>query len=400
MNQTNILIITLWCISIALVFKYKKWFYLLIPYAIFVLNECAFIATGMSVYQDKDITENFYDLSILSTRYGHIDHNYSEGYYPNDDYNITPKQAEVNKFNKILEYLGAEKGDVILDMGCGTCSFGEYCATKGIHVIGLTLSSEQVKLCEHKKVEALQRNFMDYHPELAGVADHILILGSSEHIATGPHNQQRSFIRKHEEMQIMLKHCKKYVKSNPTKPQRVFFSGLHLNEKFADTWEVFVLQRSYGGTLMLNAPELDIVSAADAVGIKKVAVRDSTKEYFLATALNEHHFGNPAPFASKYMVGLLVLGLLYPYGFYMYVYYVCGIWMWMFDWNLHFESNKNYNLKSMDERPCTLWWYVGEISSPTKQQKIANTELATHYCGFLGGDQPHIGTDGAKCWKA
>lgn len=361
-NQTNILFAITWITCIILTIVKKQLWFLCIPFILFVVNEVAFAGGAPSLlFPDKNITENFYDLSMFVTRYGSIDHNYSEGYYPNNDYSITPKQAENNKFAKILELLGATRGDVILDMGCGTCSFGAYCANAGITVIGLTLSGEQVKLCEVKQIKALQRDFTVYYPELDSVADHILLLGSTEHIATGPHHFKSSFVKKHAHMTDMLRICKKYFKKNTHKPQRIFYSGLHVQPEFCHAPELFILQRTYGGTFMLNDPTLNIANAAQKAGYVNKILRDSTKEYYLATALNEQHFGNPTYFFGWSGLSMLALGTLYPYMYYMYVYYVIGLWMWMFDGKHHYVDDTRYSLGTMENRPCTLWWYVGEL---------------------------------------
>jgi SAM-dependent methyltransferase len=336
------------------------------------------------VFPSGDITENFYDLSILPTRYGSVDHNYSEGYYRpataspwgdadpanivGDDYTISPSQAERNKFDVILKSLGAAPGDTILDCGCGTCSFGEYCRTRGIHVIGLTLSNEQVKLCHTKGVEAYHFDHEVYHPELMGRVDHVLVLGSSEHIDTGPHRDIMSYARKCRAMTDMLVCVSRYF-SHTGREHRLFYSGLHLNPAYCDAWELVVLERAYGGTLMLNTPACDIQRAAEDASFTTVYRRDSTREYFLATALNENHFGNPSSPASAAMIALLAIGLVYPYALYMWVYYIFGLWMWMFDGRLHLHGADDFTLGTEQERPLTLWWYVGTYSrvqnSPT-----------------------------------
>lgn len=364
-NQTIVIFIALWVVAICMVLHNKMGWPLLLPFAAFVANELVYQLTGCSAVPSEDLTEVFYDLSIIPTRYGSIDHNYSEGYYPNGDYSISAAQAERNKFAKILEMLGVRGGDVILDMGCGTCSFAQYCAESGIVVVGLTLSSEQVSLCKAKGVRALRRDFTKFVPELEGTIDHVLMLGSTEHVHGGPHRLVASFVHKRQEMADLIALSRRYLRRPPRddRPQRLFFSGLHLNRRFAGTWESLVLQRAYGGTLLLDDPRFDVRSAAASAGMRDVdgGTRDSSFEYYLATVLNENHFGNPAPLTSPNMAALFALGAVYPYALYIWVYYIWGIWMWMFDGRHHFANDKQFSFQAArSRRPCTLVWYSAD----------------------------------------
>jgi SAM-dependent methyltransferase len=317
---------------------------------------------GVSIFPSKDITAHFYDLSMLPTYFGMVQRNYSEGYYPDGDYTISPDKAEQNKFDKILELLGARPGDIILDMGCGTGTFGSYCKSKNIQVIGMTLSEAQRSICASQGLETYVMDFTVFHPRFVNKVDHVVILGSSEHIEGGPLHKDTSFKNKYSKMMKVLDYCKKYMRSD-LRPHRVFYSALHMNDnEFNKKWQSYVLQRAYGGTFMHNSPRWSIQHAGESLGYETRLIRDSTKEYYLATVLDPSHFGNPSCWYSPLMVGLLMFTLVYPFSIYMYIYAVCGLWMWMFDGKLHFCHNKNYTLQEESKRPCSLVWYVGEIN--------------------------------------
>jgi SAM-dependent methyltransferase len=295
---------------------------------------------------------------------------------------LTPKQAEDAKFAFILEKLGAVPGDTVLDMGCGTCTFGVFCQERGIRVIGLTLSTEQAKLCRTKGVRALVADFMVLQPELVASVDHVLILGSSEHICTGPHRRAESFAKRRVVTEHLLQVARQYLKQG-SGAHRIFFSGLHANPAFVTAWEWFVLERTYGGTFPLDLPGMDIQSAAEAIGLRTTLKMDATKHYYLATVLDRNHFGNPSHVASPNMIALLVLGVLYPYAFYMYVYQIYGLWMWMFDGHHHFaHQGYRFSLGSRHQRPATLWWYVCEEVVPQKQSiDTDGTDATDHFSG-------------------
>lgn len=56
----------------------------------------------------------------------------------------TLEDAQRAKLDAILARAGARAGDTILEIGCGWGSFAETAARRGVHVHGITLSSEQM----------------------------------------------------------------------------------------------------------------------------------------------------------------------------------------------------------------------------------------------------------------
>jgi cyclopropane fatty-acyl-phospholipid synthase-like methyltransferase len=345
---------------------YDRLIFLWIPYVVFLVNELLYISFGMDIFRAKDRTAIFYDLGSLPTSYttfasDYVDPNYSEGYYPGENYKITPREAENNKFEKILELLGAKSGDRILNLGCGMCSFEVYCKEKGIEMVGLTVSSGQANFCKNELgVKAEVWDYTQFHPAFEKQFDHVVWMGSAEHIYAGPHHFMKSYEKKKEKLKAILQHIEKYFKDGSKK--RVFFSSLHIHPDFITTKEAFVLERTYGGQFTLNKPGYDIMSIAKEAGYKILYTRDATKDYYMATVLDDHHFGVPSPYISRTGIGLFILGFIYPFAWYIHYYVTQGIWMWMFDGNHHYSWNHNYSLKEMNERPITLWWCAFELS--------------------------------------
>jgi hypothetical protein len=332
--------------------------WLFVVFLFSILNEVLFFMTNTDYLTASERTEIFYDISVIPTR-DTTDENYSEGYYPDDNYDISPRQAENNKFDKILELLGAKEGDTILDLGCGVCSFEKYCRTKKINMVGFTLSSEQVIFCEEQGCQAVIWDFNHFNKEFQGKIDHIIIMGSSEHIYTGGMHFEKSFEKKKKVMVNILRNCKKYFKKDG-KQHRIFYSGLHINPKTIGSFGWHVIERTYGGTMQCNTPKLDIVASAKDAGLTPIFKRDATKDYYMATLLDNNHFGNPIDIHSRVSKTLLVLSFVYPPLLYHWIYYVFGYWMWMFDGKTHIHNGNPFTLAPMEERPATLWWCVLE----------------------------------------
>jgi cyclopropane-fatty-acyl-phospholipid synthase len=105
---------------------------------------------------------------------------YSCGYWK-DAENLD--QAQEAKFDLICRKLNLEKGQRILDIGCGWGSFAYYAAKNyGVKVVGVSVSKEQIKFAE-KLCKGLSVEFklQDYR-ELNEKFDHIVSVGMFEHV--------------------------------------------------------------------------------------------------------------------------------------------------------------------------------------------------------------------------
>lgn len=61
------------------------------------------------------------------------------------------EQAQIAKYRKILDCLGVQPGDRILEIGCGWGGFAEVAARdRGASVHGITLSNEQLRFCRQR----------------------------------------------------------------------------------------------------------------------------------------------------------------------------------------------------------------------------------------------------------
>ena len=104
----------------------------------------------------------------------------------------TLEQAQENKLRMILDKLGLQPGDRLLDIGSGWGGLARYAAsTRGARVTGVNIAEEQVafarNLCAGLDVEFLQQDYR----ELRGEYDKIVSVGMFEHV--GRKNHRRFF---------------------------------------------------------------------------------------------------------------------------------------------------------------------------------------------------------------
>ncbi len=87
-------------------------------------------------------------------------------------------QAQQHKYQRMLSMLDARPGDRILEIGCGWGGFAEYAARRGMHVVGITLSREQLAYAHARIARAglsdlVELRLCDYR-DFAGSVDHVV----------------------------------------------------------------------------------------------------------------------------------------------------------------------------------------------------------------------------------
>lgn len=103
----------------------------------------------------------------------------------------TRAQAQENKLHLICRKIGLQRGQRVLDVGCGWGSFPRFAAENyGAEVVGITLSREQAELANKMcKGLPVQIRVQDYR-DLAERFDHVVCIGMFEHVG---HKNYASF---------------------------------------------------------------------------------------------------------------------------------------------------------------------------------------------------------------
>ncbi len=127
---------------------------------------------------------------------------YSCAYFRDPDMSL--ESAQLAKCNHIARKLLLEPGQQILDIGCGWGSLALHLAeTVGVSVVGLTLSSEQLRVARSEaarrgladRVEFRLQDYREHH----GQYDRIVSVGMFEHVG------RRNFLRYFEQLKQQLR---------------------------------------------------------------------------------------------------------------------------------------------------------------------------------------------------
>lgn len=105
---------------------------------------------------------------------------YTEGIY-NDDPSTPYEQAKQNQFDYLLNEVQCGPGVRILDLGCGNGTLLEAIRARGGTGIGISITPEQVDLCQARGLDARLADFLNLGSEWNGKFDAIVANGPIEH---------------------------------------------------------------------------------------------------------------------------------------------------------------------------------------------------------------------------
>lgn len=177
-------------IRAVLVGRLEEKFKLTLPSVLAILK--AFIFNQQSGKSAFKVGEVHYDLgndlyeAMLDKRMV-----YTCGYWSGTPAAATLDEAQEAKLDLVCRKIGLQKGDRVLDIGCGWGSFAKYAAERyGASVIGITVSKEQAALAEKRckglPIEIRVQDYRDVNPSTVLGAgekfDHIVSLGMFEHV--------------------------------------------------------------------------------------------------------------------------------------------------------------------------------------------------------------------------
>lgn len=126
------------------------------------------VGSKKNISAHYDLGNDFYSLWLDSTM------SYSSALFLHPDQSL--EEAQQNKYQSMLDLVGANAGDHLVEIGCGWGGFLEYAGKKGIKVTGITISDEQYAFA-HERLKKVgldsfcQVQLCDYR-DLNGQFDH------------------------------------------------------------------------------------------------------------------------------------------------------------------------------------------------------------------------------------
>lgn len=316
---------------------------------LFFSLEYAEYGLDTQVWNQTERTSNCYDWfeHYLMKDYD-LNKDYSEGLFFGDS-SLTIEEATLNKYDYIFDKLELKPGMKLLDAGCGTGKWMEYCHKKGVEVYGLTLSSEQADKVRKKGLDVSVWDYRVKYEPFISYFDRITALGSSEHVCSTTGNligqnvtQDRCNKMRIDAWKLFYQYLKPgggtkaYITLLTTNPNKVWGSY--------EWFQGYILERHYGG---YYSTMYDIEhNVIPNTGFKLADVQDKTWDYFWTSIVDKDHFGQ---WTIKWeedtwdKLTYMCYGLVKdPFLVHHWLYYIFDTWMWQFDkFNELSEMNRN-----------------------------------------------------------
>lgn len=134
---------------------------------------------AIAISHHYDVNNRFYEL-VLGPSMG-----YTCAVYPTDG--ATLEQAQTEKFDLVARKLALQRGQRLLDVGCGWGGMVRYAARRGVRALGVTLSAEQARWAQQAIVadgldSLAQVRHLDYRDAPGRDYDAISSIGLIEHV--------------------------------------------------------------------------------------------------------------------------------------------------------------------------------------------------------------------------
>lgn len=277
---------------------------------------------------------DWFEHYLPSTKGESID--YSEGIF---DFKKQPpmtlQEATRNKYDYIFNKLELKPGMQLLDAGCGDGVWLDYCRSKGVKAIGLTLSPEQAKAVREKGLDVDVQDYRVENPAFLGKFDRITALGSTEHVCSsmGVFANDAARKRSIQTLSETWGLLKRYLKPDG----KIFITTLTFNEPITwslmDRFQAYVLDQHYGGYY----PRISDIQnkIAPAAGLAVTDVQDQTASYHWSSMVEPKHFGyfkinwgeNTYDKVTYIFKSLVKSPLQFPFHW---LYQALDTWMWQF----------------------------------------------------------------------
>lgn len=100
------------------------------------------------------------------------------------DFSLSLEEAQRRKHAFVVESIAARPGSRVLDLGCGWGPLLSYLRDRGVHGIGVTLSSAQAAACRKSGLEVSIIDGRQITPQTFGGFDGVASLGAFEHFCS------------------------------------------------------------------------------------------------------------------------------------------------------------------------------------------------------------------------
>jgi len=336
-------------------------FFLLI---IFVIHEILWYSLYTQGPKDEsEVTQNWYrwaniyvdtikDINNLSGT------DLTEGMF-NNNWSLSNKESLNLKYETYFKYLKLEPGMTLLDIGCGNCSWINFCQKKNIICTGLTITKEQADFCNSKGINDIivgdinKDILLSIHKKF----DAITNIGALEHfcsISQHPKIREMQLLKYYSQVKNLIK--------KKSKSGRYLNSIMTTNKKYTKflnlEWyfNLWLISSSFGYGCYQSEDFYDKLYSSN--NSKILIKKDYTEDYrwILVRSANTWGYANYNFKNSKNIYYFILDVLTDPSWFQRYLYGYFNSWFWQFGGSKPIPNPDN------KDTPIRSYIYVTKIN--------------------------------------
>ncbi|WP_372368292.1 cyclopropane-fatty-acyl-phospholipid synthase family protein [Candidatus Uabimicrobium sp. HlEnr_7] len=199
----------------------------------------------------------------------------TEGFY-NNDKSKSLEQAQKEKYQWIIDHTDIKKGMQVLEIGCGNGDLLKYIKDFGCICEGITLSPEQMTLCQNMDIQVHNIDFFQLDKSFHNKYDLVICNGCLEHMPTvvTRKNPKKLYQDILDRIHLLLN------KNSPV--AKVMITCIHFRRPMitlSERFNSYIIERANGGWYPLEKDGL--VKYSDKYSTK--VIKDVTLDYHLTT---------------------------------------------------------------------------------------------------------------------
>lgn len=332
---------------------------------LFFIHEFLWYKAYIQITKDEgEVTNNFYRwfniyVNTIKDKDKLSDTDISEGIF-NNNWALTNAESLKLKYDTYYDYLKLEPGMKLLDIGCGNCSWINYCINRGIKCTGVTITNSQARVCKANGADNIIVGNVNNNILLTikDKFDAISAIGPVEHFCT---ISQPKHVR-HMKLKRYYDQVKNLIDPN-SRSARYLNSYMTINDEYSDYKSIdwygnsYLIASAFGYGCYVSDNSMSYIYNSQNSEI--IIKRDYTEDYRWITARNKNTWGwANYKFDSFYRVTNFIRDVLIdPAWWQRFLYGHFNCWLWQFG---------GTNPKPMPENkdtPVRAYIYVTQISN-------------------------------------
>lgn len=362
-NRNSLINVTLIILSILLGIKVSPFFFLIWPITL-LIDDLLFYAFNKSIFDTDIRVKTGYQFAHVylddPTKDGRdLGFNLYDGAVTK-----SKNQAQIDKWDFMLKKLRLKSGDWLIDIGCGYGDWLNYAKSKGINVVGINISNEQVDFAKKNfdiKIICINwkdiQNNISLKNDLYKKFDAVTFMDTVEHYVS---SKYRNDIKMQGTIYTNMFDLANNLINPMSSSKRVFISCLHHLKELRTLRErlsVYLIDKYHSGFYPFGDDGLTKWSKPYFNEIERF---DKTEDYRLTSALDNKHFGAPKiQWNLQKVLCLPILLLTDPHHLHKWIDIITDTWMWWHFGDDAYNSNYDNNYQK-NKRRVTLWWLVLE----------------------------------------